>query len=86
MLYGYKHFHHYLYGRRASVITDHCSPETIVVNPIDKAPPRIKKLMLQLQPYDLQLQFRLVSAIPVADPFSRLHLPDTDDKLQKVLY
>ena len=37
--------------------------------------------MLQLQPYDLHLQFRPGSEIPIADTLSRLHLPDIDEKL-----
>ncbi|KAK2710763.1 hypothetical protein QYM36_012067 [Artemia franciscana] len=81
IVYGCKHFHHYLYGRRVNVITDQRPLETIVRNPIHKAPPRVQRLMLQLQPYDLHLQFRPGSEIPIADAFSRLHLPDIDEKL-----
>ncbi|KAK2724821.1 hypothetical protein QYM36_001332 [Artemia franciscana] len=34
ILYGFKHFHHYLYGRCVNVITDHRPIETIISNPI----------------------------------------------------
>ncbi|KAK2701564.1 hypothetical protein QYM36_019794 [Artemia franciscana] len=81
IVYGCKHFHHYLYGRRVNIITDHHLLETIVRNSIHKAPPRVQRLMLQLQPYDLHLQFRPGSEIPIADALSRLHLPDIDEKL-----
>ncbi|KAK2713670.1 hypothetical protein QYM36_009519 [Artemia franciscana] len=57
IVYGFKHFHHYLYGRHVNAITDHHPLETIVLNPIHKAPLRVQRLMLQLQPYDYQLQF-----------------------------
>ncbi|KAK2724332.1 hypothetical protein QYM36_000994, partial [Artemia franciscana] len=81
IVYGCKHFHHYLYGRRVNVITDHCPLETIVRNPIHKAPPRVQRLMLQLQAYNLHLQFRPGSEIPIANALSHLHLPDIDEKL-----
>ncbi|KAK2701669.1 hypothetical protein QYM36_019687, partial [Artemia franciscana] len=83
VVYGCKHFYHYLYGRRVNVMTEHHPLETIVRNPIHKAPPRVQRLMLQLQPYDLHLRFRPGSKIPIADALSRLHLPDIDEKLAK---
>ncbi|KAK2703432.1 hypothetical protein QYM36_018105 [Artemia franciscana] len=57
IVFGCKHFHHYLYGRHIEVTTDHRPLETVVANPIHKAPPRVQRLMLQLQPYDLSLKF-----------------------------
>ncbi|KAK2711809.1 hypothetical protein QYM36_012813 [Artemia franciscana] len=81
IVYGCKHFHHYLYGRGVNVITDHHPLETIVRNPIHMAPPRVQRLMLQLQPYNLHLQFWPGSEIPIADTLSCLYLPDIDEKL-----
>ena len=42
--------------------------------------------MLQLQSYNLHLQFWPQSETLVADGLSRLHLPNTDEKLQKELH
>ncbi|KAK2716101.1 hypothetical protein QYM36_010621 [Artemia franciscana] len=39
IVFGCKHFHHYLYGRHVKVTTDHRPLETVVANPIHKAPP-----------------------------------------------
>ncbi|KAK2723716.1 hypothetical protein QYM36_002156 [Artemia franciscana] len=85
IVFGCKHFHHYLYGRHVEVTTDHRPLETVVANPIHKAPPRVQRLMLQLQPYDLSLKFRPGSEIPVADALSRLHLGDADPTLEESL-
>ena len=43
----------------------------------------VLKLMLQLQPYDLHLQFRPGSEVPVANVLSRLQLSDIDEQLEK---
>ncbi|KAK2722458.1 hypothetical protein QYM36_002857 [Artemia franciscana] len=85
IVFGCKHFHHYLYGRHVKVTTDHRPLETVVANPIHKAPPQVQRLMLQLQPYDLSLKFRPGSEIPVADALSRLHLGDADPTLEESL-
>ncbi|KAK2712292.1 hypothetical protein QYM36_011102 [Artemia franciscana] len=42
--------------------------------------------MLQLQPYDYQLQFQPGSEIPAASVLSHLHLPDIDKKLETEIY
>ncbi|KAK2715845.1 hypothetical protein QYM36_010419 [Artemia franciscana] len=39
IVFGCKHFHHYLYGRHVEVTTNQCPLETVVANPIHKAPP-----------------------------------------------
>ncbi|KAK2711255.1 hypothetical protein QYM36_012439 [Artemia franciscana] len=83
--FGCKHFHHYLYGWHVEVTTDHRPLKMVVANPIHKAPPRVQRLMLQLQPYDLSLKFQPGSEIPVADALSRLHLGDADPTLEESL-
>ncbi|KAK2720350.1 hypothetical protein QYM36_004288 [Artemia franciscana] len=50
IVYECKLYHYYVNRRRFNVMTDHHSLETIVRNPIHKAPPKVQILMLQLQP------------------------------------
>ena len=38
IVFGCKHFHHYLYGQHVEVTTDHRTLEMVVANPIHKAP------------------------------------------------
>ncbi|KAK2710644.1 hypothetical protein QYM36_011985 [Artemia franciscana] len=57
IVFGCKHFHHYLYGQHVKVPTDHCPLKMVVANPIHKVQPQVQRLMLQLQPYDLSLKF-----------------------------
>ncbi|KAK2718681.1 hypothetical protein QYM36_005872, partial [Artemia franciscana] len=83
IVFGCKYFHHFIYGRHVKVTTDHRPLETILRNPLQKAPARAQRMMLQIQPYDLEFSYRPGTEIAVADTLSRLHLPDIDEKLHR---
>ena len=76
--YACKHFRQYIYGRTTTVTTDHKPLESILKKPISKAPPRLQRMMIAVQNYDIQVIYCPGSEIPVADALSRLHLPETD--------
>ena len=51
-------FHQYMYGKPSvSVQTDHKPLESILKKPLCNAPPRLQRLMLRLQPYDLVVHY-----------------------------
>ncbi|KAK2716831.1 hypothetical protein QYM36_007097 [Artemia franciscana] len=77
-----KPFHHYIYGRKTIVTTDHRPLETILSRPLHTAPARLQRMMIQIQPYDIEVHYSPGSDIPVPDALSRLHLPDVDTKMQ----
>ncbi|KAK2725004.1 hypothetical protein QYM36_001451 [Artemia franciscana] len=77
-----KHFHQYLFGRKVYVTTDHKPLEAILSKAINRAPPRLQRMMLAIQPYDLTFHYRPGKEIPVADTLSRLHLPDVDKEAE----
>ncbi|KAK2714021.1 hypothetical protein QYM36_008577 [Artemia franciscana] len=83
VVFGCKHFHQYIYGRTVTITTDHKPLESILVKPISKAPPRLQRKMLSIQPYSLKLVYRPGSEIPVADTLSRLHTPNLDNENEK---
>ncbi|KAK2720773.1 hypothetical protein QYM36_004599 [Artemia franciscana] len=82
IVFGCKHFHHYIYGRKTIVTTDHRPLETILSRPLHTAPARLQRMMIQIQPYDIEVHYSPGSDIPVPDALSRLHLPDVDTKMQ----
>ncbi|KAK2721380.1 hypothetical protein QYM36_003607, partial [Artemia franciscana] len=82
IVFGCKHFHHYIYGRKTIMTTDHCPLETILSRPLHTAPARLQRMMIQIQPYDIEVHYSPGSDIPVPDALSRLHLPDIDTKMQ----
>lgn len=77
ILFGCKHFHQYVYGHSVRVETDHKPLVSIVKKPISAAPPRLQRMLLQLQRYDIDLYHLPGKSIPVADTLSRKFLPDT---------
>ena len=68
--FGLVKFHHYTYGRRVTVITDHKPLESIVLKPLSKAPKRLQSLLLHTQKYDYELLHKPGKSIPVADAVS----------------
>ena len=84
-LFGCKHFHQYLYGREVKVETDHRPLVQIVKKPRHSAPPRLKRMLMYLQKYHLDVHFFPGKLIPVADILSRKFLPDTYPELSKTM-
>ena len=71
------------YGYPVKVESDHKPIESIWKKPLHKAPPRIQRMLLQLQKYDLQIEFVKGKSIPLADTLSRKYLPDTFPELSE---
>ena len=79
LIFGVKHFHQYLYGRRFLLITDH-KPLTSILGPKNGIPPlaaaRMQRWALLLSAYTYDIQFRSTKLHANADTLSRLPLPD----------
>ena len=69
ILFGCKHFHHYIYGREICVQTDHKPLVSIMQKSILNAPARLQRMILQLQRYNFKLVHVPGKQIPVADTF-----------------
>ena len=79
ILYGYKRFHQFIYGRKVTVESDHKPLETILKKPIANAPPRLQRMMLQLQKYDLHIVHVPGKEIPIADSLSRIYTVNSNN-------
>ena len=74
-------FHQYTYGRRVTVHSDHKPISAIMRKPISAAPPRLSRMLLQLQKYSIDVIYKSGRDIPVSDFLSRSSLPDTFENL-----
>jgi len=73
-------FHQYICGKEGvNIMTDHRPLESILKKPLNKAPPRLQRLMLRLQPYDLVVKYVPGKYMYVADTLSRAYLADQGD-------
>ena len=79
IIFGCKKFHHYIYGRRIRVETDHKPLIPISKKPLHAAPPRIQRMLVQLRCRNTMLDLVYVPGklIPVADTLSHNCLSDT---------
>ena len=81
IVHGLEKFHYYAYGRHVTVETDHKPLEAIFKKHLSSAPPRIARMMLRIQKYDVDIKYVPGKDIPLADALSRLN-PCTADTIQ----
>lgn len=82
IVFGCLKFHQYLYGKKVQVETDHKPLESLFRKPLYKAPPRIQRMMLRIQRYDLNVQYKQGKLMYVADTLSRATQKTEGDKDQ----
>ena len=56
--FGLEKFHTYIYGGQITVYNDHRLLEMITRKPIHAAPPRLQRMLIQLQRYDFTLLYK----------------------------
>ena len=71
IVFGCTSLHEYLYARQFSVDSDHKSLKTIFNYNINDAPPRIQRFLLQLQKYDLNVNYIPGKDLILSDTLSR---------------
>ncbi|KAL4008088.1 hypothetical protein ACER0C_001940 [Sarotherodon galilaeus] len=77
IVFGAECFHQYVYGREVNVESDHKPLEVIMKKPLSSAPARIQRLLMRLQKYQVQVQYKPGSEMYIADTLSRAYLPVT---------
>ena len=78
IVFGLERFHHYAYGRRVTIETDHKPIESITRKPLINAPPRLMRMLLRIQKYDFTVNYVPGKDIPIADGLSRLPIQGDD--------
>ena len=76
IVYGCDKFKHYVYGQEITVETDHKPLKAIFKKPIGQTPARLQRMLMSLQPYNINLKFKPGKQIPVAATLSRRITPD----------
>ncbi|XP_055585053.1 uncharacterized protein K02A2.6-like [Uranotaenia lowii] len=66
-----RRFHQYIYGKALKVETDHKPLESIFRKPLDRAPPRLRRIRLEVAQYNPQVVYVKGKNIPIPDILSR---------------
>ena len=75
IVFAVQKFHQYVYGLQAVLVeSDHKPIESIMRKPLGKAPPRLQRLMLKFQSYDLRIKYVPGKYMYMADTPSRAYL------------
>ena len=78
IVFACERFYVYIYGRNmVTVESDHQPLETIVRKPLNDAPKRLQRMLLQLQRYSLNVCYKKGKHMYMADTLSRAYLPET---------
>ena len=70
ILFGLKRYHQWVYGRKVTVETDHLPLVAIFKKPLHAAPARLQRMLLHMQPYDIEVKHLPGKDIPVPDTLS----------------
>ena len=72
VVFALEHFHCFVYGQPVTVTTDHKPLESIAVKQLSKAPPRLQRMLLRIQPYDVTIKYKPGREMIFADYLSRV--------------
>ncbi|XP_050404411.2 retrovirus-related Pol polyprotein from transposon 17.6 [Patella vulgata] len=81
ILFGCTRFHQYIYGQNVLVETDHKPLEIIFKKRLDQLSPRLQRMSLKLQCYNLDVNYVPGKLLITADTLSRASIPDIDSNL-----
>ena len=82
LVHGVQRFHTYLYDRRFTVITEHKPLVMIHQKLLNRAPPRLQRMLLKLTGYDFEVIYRPDSEMILADTLSRLQNPAINKEVE----
>ena len=72
IVFGLERFHYYAYGRKVTGETDHKPLVSIHSKALANAPPRLARMLLRIQKYDLDIKYVPGKEIGLADALSRV--------------
>lgn len=81
VIYGCEKFHHYIYGRSITIETDHKPLLAIHRKPVYQATPRLQRMLMRLQRYDVQLKYLPGKEMFISDALSRAFLKECKETL-----
>ena len=87
--YACSKFHVFIYGKTVWAETDHKPLVTIAKRGLANTPPRVQRLFLSMQNYDIQLEYSPGKELLVADTLSRAYdstAPNTEYEQKEIIH
>ena len=81
MVFACERFHQFIYGKQVLVFSDHKPLESISKKLLAQAPPRLQRMLLRLQKYDICIKYKPGTEMIIADALSRAHLSDVGEEI-----
>ena len=81
VVFGCQKFHQYIYGKQVTVYSDHKPLENIIKKPFHATPPRLQRMLLNLQKYDINMLCFSGKENILADTMSRARLQETAEEI-----
>ena len=81
VVFGAERFHVFVYGSSFIIESDHKLLEQIQLKNISQAPPRLQRMLLRIQPYEMRIKYRPGRELLLADTLSRLN-PKPGDTIE----
>ena len=81
VVFGAERFHTYVYGKHFKVESDHKPLEMIQLKNLTAAPPRLQRMLLRIQNYDMTIEYRPGKELLLADGLSRLPNPRSKQEI-----
>ena len=76
VVFAFTKFHQYVYSKDVIVESDHKPLEAILKKSLAAAPPRLQRMLLQLQKYSFTLHYKPGKEMILADTLSRAYIED----------
>ena len=83
VLFGCERFHQYIYGKKVYIHNDHKPLEAIFQKPLNATPPRLQRMLLRLQKYDIHFTYKKGSEMLIADTLSRAFLENSEEEIEE---
>ena len=81
VVFGAERFRTYVYGKHFVVESDHKPLEMIQLKNLMAAPPRLQRMLLRIQHYDITIKYRPGKELLLADGLSRLPNPRSREEI-----
>lgn len=81
IVYGCEKLKQYLYGKQVQVESDHKPLESVFKKGLHKAPPRLQRMLMRLQAFDLCVTYKPGKDLHIADTLSRAYLREQTEQL-----